>query len=167
MLPFAGGNLHPGFMGWVQGGGTPVGMLAEMLAGGLNANVGGRDHMPVEVEREYIGWMRDLFGFPQGATGLLVSGASMANFIGVLVARQRALGATVRERGVDAARLTAYASTATHSCVTRAMEMAGPSLGGAAAHPDPDSDHRIDDLKPPWRPPSKRSAARAGVLSLS
>ena len=49
VLPYAGGNLHPGFMGWVQGAGTPVGMLAEMLAAGLNANLGGRDHMPIEV----------------------------------------------------------------------------------------------------------------------
>jgi hypothetical protein len=24
ILPFAAGNVHPGFMGWVQGGGTPV-----------------------------------------------------------------------------------------------------------------------------------------------
>jgi hypothetical protein len=28
VLPFAAGNVHPGFMGWVHGGGTPVGMLA-------------------------------------------------------------------------------------------------------------------------------------------
>ena len=48
ILPDAIGNAHPGFMGWVQGGGTPVGMLAEMLAAGINANVGGRDQMPVE-----------------------------------------------------------------------------------------------------------------------
>ena len=46
VLPHAGGNLHPGFMGWVQGGGTVAGMLAEMLAGGMNANLGGRDHAP-------------------------------------------------------------------------------------------------------------------------
>jgi hypothetical protein len=50
ILPFAAGNVHPGFMGWVHGAGTPVGMLAEMLAAGLNANLGGRDQAPVEVE---------------------------------------------------------------------------------------------------------------------
>ncbi|MGB7986924.1 MAG: amino acid decarboxylase, partial [Terracidiphilus sp.] len=37
VLPYAQGNAHPGFMGWVNGGGTPVGMVAEMLAAGLNA----------------------------------------------------------------------------------------------------------------------------------
>lgn len=143
VLPYAGGNLHPGFMGWVQGAGTPVGMLAEMLAGGLNANLGGRDHMPIEVEREVIGWMRQLFGFPEGASGLLVTGASMANFIGVLVARQRALGEAGRRQGANGARLTAYASTAAHGCVTRAMEMAG--LGSDALRQIAVSaDQRID-----------------------
>ncbi len=38
VVPYATGNLHPRFMGWVHGGGNPVGMLAEMLAGGLNAS---------------------------------------------------------------------------------------------------------------------------------
>ncbi len=41
VVPYAAGNVHPGFMGWVHGAGTPVGMLAEMLAAGLNANLGG------------------------------------------------------------------------------------------------------------------------------
>ena len=51
VVPFAVGNAHPGFMGWVHGGGNVPGMLAEMLAAGLNANLGGRDHAPIEVER--------------------------------------------------------------------------------------------------------------------
>jgi hypothetical protein len=38
ILPFTLANVHPGFMGWVQGGGTIVGMLAEMLCAGMNAN---------------------------------------------------------------------------------------------------------------------------------
>src|SRR5580693_8136314 len=143
ILPFAAGNVHPGFMGWVHGAGTPVGMLAEMLAGGLNANLGGRDHMPIEVEREVIGWMRQLLGFPEGASGLLVTGASAANFIGVLVARQRVLGAAGRHQGATGARLTAYASAGVHGCVPRAMEMAG--LGSDALRRIAvTADHRID-----------------------
>ena len=54
IAPYATGNVHPGFMGWVHGGGTAVGMLAEMLAAGLNANLGGRDHIPIEVERQIV-----------------------------------------------------------------------------------------------------------------
>lgn len=96
ILPYGSGNTHPGFMGWVQGGGTPVGMLAKMLAAGLNANVGGRDHMAIEIERKVIGWSRELLGLPEGADGLFVTGTSMANFIAVLVARTKALGAASR-----------------------------------------------------------------------
>jgi glutamate/tyrosine decarboxylase-like PLP-dependent enzyme len=127
ILPYSSGNAHPGFMGWVQGGGTPVGMLADMLAAGMNANVGGRDHMAIEVERQMTAWTRDLFGFPRTASGLFVTGTSAANFIGVLVARTRALGPPVRDRGLAAIgrHLTAYTSAAAHGCIARAMEMAG------------------------------------------
>ena len=41
IAPYATGNRHPLFMGWVHGAGTPVGMLGEMLAAGLNAFTGG------------------------------------------------------------------------------------------------------------------------------
>ncbi|WP_305240622.1 aspartate aminotransferase family protein [Sulfuriferula sp.] len=127
VLPFAVGNAHPGFMGWVHGGGTPVGMLAEMLAAGLNANLGGRDQMPIEVERQVLQWMRDLFGFPDSASGLFVTGTSMANLIGVLVARTAALGTGVRQSGVAASgkRLTAYTSAGAHGCIAQAMDLAG------------------------------------------
>ena len=67
ILPYTAGNTHPGFMGWVQGGGTPVGTLAEMLAAGLNANLGGRDQIPLEVEKQVLQWMRELFAFPATA----------------------------------------------------------------------------------------------------
>jgi glutamate/tyrosine decarboxylase-like PLP-dependent enzyme len=145
VLPYGGGNLHPGFMGWVQGGGTPVGMLAEMLAGGLNANLGGRDHAPIQVEREVSAWVRQLFGLPETAGGLFVTGASMANFIGVLAARTRALGRESRRDGLAGGdkTLVAYVSRAAHSCVARAMEMSG--IGSAALRRiEFDADQRID-----------------------
>ena len=69
IAPYATGNVHPGFMGWVHGGGSAVGMLAEMLAAGLNANLGGRDHIPIEVERQIVQWMAEMFGFPAAPAG--------------------------------------------------------------------------------------------------
>src|SRR5580704_8752817 len=127
ILPYATGNAHPGFMGWVHGAGTPVGMLAEMLAAAINSNLGGRDHIPIEVERQIVRWMQTVFGFPESATGLFVTGTSMANLIGVLIARDVALGFEVRAEGVAASprRLTAYASAAVHTCVARAMDISG------------------------------------------
>ncbi len=143
VLPYAGGNLHPAFMGWVQGGGTPAGMLAEMLAGELNANLGGRDHAPIVVEQQVTGWMRQLFGFPESATGIFVTGTSQANLIAVLIARSQALGLASRKSGIGAAKLCAYASAAAHSCIARAADFSG--LGSAALRLIPYDDHqRID-----------------------
>jgi aromatic-L-amino-acid decarboxylase len=132
ILPFTARNAHPGFLGWVQGGGTAVGMLAEMLAAGLNANVGGRDQIPLEVENQVTHWMRTLFNFPPTASGLFVTGTSMANLLAVLIARDARLGPDVRRRGVGscAQRLTAYASTAVHGSMGRALDFAG--LGSEA-----------------------------------
>jgi aromatic-L-amino-acid decarboxylase len=143
VLPYSVGNLHPRFMGWVHGAGTPVGMLAEMLAGGLNANLGGRDHAPIEVERQVIAWAAEMVGMPAGTSGLLVTGTSIANLIGVLVARRAALGPAVRTEGLAGARLTAYTSAGAHGCIPRAMDMAG--LGTDALRLVPvDAAFRID-----------------------
>jgi aromatic-L-amino-acid/L-tryptophan decarboxylase len=145
IVPYATGNVHPGFMGWVHGGGTAVGMFAEMLAAGLNANLGGRDHIPVEVERQIVEWMRQMFDFPKAASGIFVTGTSMANLMAVLVARTSALGRSVRKRGIgdEGALLTAYTSKAAHGCITKAMDIAG--FGSNALQCiEVDRFHRID-----------------------
>jgi glutamate/tyrosine decarboxylase-like PLP-dependent enzyme len=145
ILPYTTGNVHPSFMGWVHGAGNPAGMLAEMLAAGLNANLGGRDHAPIEVERQIVQWMRVLFGFPQTASGLFVTGTSIANLIGVLVARTAALGAGVRRKGIAAAqrRLTAYVSAAAHGCIAQAMDLSGFGIEALRVVAIDDC-HRID-----------------------
>jgi glutamate/tyrosine decarboxylase-like PLP-dependent enzyme len=145
VVPFAVGNTHPGFMGWVHGGGNVPGMLAEMLAAGLNANLGGRDHAPIEVERQIVAWLRQLFGFPDTATGLFVTGTSMANFLGVLVARTAALGVGVRRNGVAAAAapLAAYTSAAAHGCIAQAMDLSGLGIEALRIVPT-NARHQID-----------------------
>ncbi|MCH4090338.1 MAG: pyridoxal-dependent decarboxylase [Acetobacter sp.] len=144
VLPYSVGNRHPGFMGWVHGGGTPVGMLAEMLAAGLNANLGGRDHAPVEVERMVIRWAATLMGFPDTASGLFVTGSSIANFIAVIVASRSAEdGLSLREHGVGRRSLVGYAARSAHGCVSRAFDLAG--LGSDALRLVPlDGSFRMD-----------------------
>lgn len=123
ILPYAVGNAHPRFMGWVHGGGTPVGMIAEMLAAGLNANLGGRNQAPVEIERQVMRWVRDLFGFPETASGVFVTGTSMANLIGCLCARFKK--APIFEGGLGEFALTAYTSTAAHISVAQSLDISG------------------------------------------
>ena len=140
--PYPTGNTHPRFMGWVHGGGNAVGMLAELLAAGLNANLGGRDHAPIEVERQVIRWSAELLGLPPETSGLLVTGTSVANLIGLLVARTAAIGVEARRTGLRDAKLVAYASEKAHGCIARAMDMAG--LGTDALRLVPcDSEHRM------------------------
>jgi aromatic-L-amino-acid/L-tryptophan decarboxylase len=143
ILPYSIGNVHPGFMGWVHGGGSVVGMLAEMLAGGLNANLGGRDQIPIEVERQITEWMRQLFHFPEGSSGLFVTGSSLANFIALLIARNAAQGKST-QTGVATSEkhLVAYTSSAAHGCISRGMEMSGLGKGALRCIPV-DVQHRM------------------------
>jgi len=93
--------------------------------------LGGRDHSGLEVERQIVEWMRQLFGFPTTASGLFVTGTSMANLIAVLIARDSALGFNVRRAGVGVGAgaskklLTAYASVAAHESLPKALDSCG------------------------------------------
>lgn len=126
------GNIHPRFWGWVIGGGTPLGALAEMLAAGLNPNMGGAEHAPNYAERQVLAWCKEMLGYPADSSGLLVSGGSMANFVGLAVARNTQAGYDVRQDGVGAngKRMVLYASDQAHSSVQKAVELLG--LGSQA-----------------------------------
>jgi glutamate/tyrosine decarboxylase-like PLP-dependent enzyme len=127
VIPFAAGNLHPRFMGWVQGAGTPVGMVAEMVAAALNMNCGGRDHIGLEVEQQIVRWMQEALGYTEGASGLFLTGSSMANFLAVIVAKIEALGVDTRRRGIKESdrKLVAYTSAEAHVCIAQALELSG------------------------------------------
>jgi glutamate/tyrosine decarboxylase-like PLP-dependent enzyme/GNAT superfamily N-acetyltransferase len=124
--PYATGNIHPRFWGWVQGSGAPVGVLADFLSAVMNCNSGDFDHAPAWVELQVIEWFREIMGFPPGTSGLLVSGGSAANLTALTVARNTQTE-NLRERGVDQSggRYTVYASREAHSSVRKAVELLG------------------------------------------
>jgi aromatic-L-amino-acid decarboxylase len=148
VMPYTNGNLHPRFWGWVQGQGTPLGMMADMLAAGINPHMGGFNQAPALVEHEVIRWLSELLGMPANTSGLLVSGGTMASTLGLAVARhagaQRA-GFDVREEGLQGTnpRLVFYGSTETHNWARKATELLG--LGNRAFRRVPvDAEYRID-----------------------
>jgi aromatic-L-amino-acid decarboxylase len=144
VLPYPTGNIHPRFWGWVMGTGSPMGALAELLAAGMNSHLAGYEDAAAGVEDQVLAWCRELLGFPAQASGLLVSGASMATLVGLSVARSEKAGVDVRRTGLHGLpRMTLYASRETHACVRRAVEVLG--LGSDSVRLLPvDADFRVD-----------------------
>ena len=144
VLPFTNGSRSPRFFGWVQGNGTPLGMMADMLASGMNAHMAGFNDSARLVEERVIAWMAELMGLPSGAGGLLMSGGTLANYMGVAVARHAKAGFDVRTEGaLGGPRLTVYASTEVHSWAQKCLELLG--LGAASLRKVPvDEVFRVD-----------------------
>ncbi len=145
VLPYPHGNIHPRYWGFVNGTGTVFGMFAEMLAAAMNPNVGGADHSAVYVERQVLDWCKEMLGYPPEASGILVSGGSMANLLGLAIARNTKTDFDIRTEGVRAApgMLTVYCSSETHSSVQKAVELLG--LGSKALRKVPvDREYRLD-----------------------
>jgi glutamate/tyrosine decarboxylase-like PLP-dependent enzyme len=136
---------HPRFYAYISGAGTVPGAVADLLAAGLNANLGGWRLSPAatEIELNLTRWFADRFGLPDTAGGLIVSGGAMANFVALKAARDRTAGWDVRRDGArDGPPLAIYESAEAHVVNDRAADMLG--LGTAAVrHVAVDDSYRM------------------------
>ncbi|UCD01851.1 MAG: amino acid decarboxylase [Promethearchaeota archaeon] len=150
ILPYPLGNPHPRFWGWAVGNGTPFGLLAEMLAATMNPNVGGGEHIANYVENQVIDWAKDILGYDPNASGILVSGASIANFIGLAVARNKMAGYDIKKEGLRASKkdLLIYGSEEMHNSIDKAVFLLGLGINSLRKIPVNDKyEIRIDKLK--------------------
>jgi aromatic-L-amino-acid/L-tryptophan decarboxylase len=123
-------NGHPRFFGYITASPAPIGILGDLLAAAVNANVGAWMLAPAatEVEAQTVRWIAEFIGYPSACGGLLVSGGNMANIICLLAARAAKSGRDVREHGVangSRRRLRVYASAETHTWIQKAADLAG------------------------------------------
>jgi aromatic-L-amino-acid/L-tryptophan decarboxylase len=130
-------NGHPRFYGYITASPAPIGMLGDLLAAAINANVGAWRLAPVatEIEAQTVRWLAELIGYPRDCGGLFVSGGNIANFVAVLAARTATAGWDVRRTGLDAAvarPLRIYASSETHTWLQKAADISG--IGTDAIH---------------------------------
>jgi aromatic-L-amino-acid/L-tryptophan decarboxylase len=149
LMPYPMGNGHPRFFGWVNSPPAHLAALTEMLAAALNASCAGGDHAAVYLEHGVVGWLMDLVDFPRdGSYGLLVSGGSMASLTALAAARHaaaRADGWDLRACGLQGDRryLTLYASSESHGCIRKSVELLG--LGSDSIRTVPvDAGFRMD-----------------------
>jgi glutamate/tyrosine decarboxylase-like PLP-dependent enzyme len=130
ILPYYLGNIHPRYWSWVMGAGTAQSMLAEMLAAGMNCNVGIGDQAPMYVDQQVIDWCRQMMSFPPESSGALVSSASVANLNALIVARN-SVSTSIRSSGINGQKkMVIYASTETHSSIQKAAEIIGIGSDG-------------------------------------
>jgi glutamate/tyrosine decarboxylase-like PLP-dependent enzyme len=87
------GAVHsagPRFFHFVNGGVTPAALGADWLTSTIDQNAGAWVSTPLGAHLEIVAlrWLRELFGLPVSWGGVLTSGATMANFVGLACARR-------------------------------------------------------------------------------
>jgi aromatic-L-amino-acid decarboxylase len=126
VLPYALGNTHPRFWGWVCGNGSATGMLADMIASAMNPTTSFGEHADLYVEKQVLDWTKEIYGFPRSSSGILTTGASLANILAITTARNF-YNKEIRKKGIRNinGQLVIYASAETHSCLQKAVELLG------------------------------------------
>ena len=140
-------TAHPRHLAYIIGSPAPIGGLADLLAAMLDANVSSwwRSAMASEIEVQVIKWIAELVSYPSDCGGLLVSGGSMANYVGLLAARKAKSPWEVRSLGLvegGCRPLRLYASDQTHAWIEKAADLFGLGTNSIRWIPS-DSNQRI------------------------
>jgi aromatic-L-amino-acid decarboxylase len=111
---------HPGYMAFIPGQGTWPGALGDFIASALNLYGGSwkEGAGPSQLELTVLDWFKSWIGYPQSASGNLVSGGSAANMTALACARES-------RAGVMSDDLVLYLADQAHSSMARAARILG------------------------------------------
>lgn len=148
-LPAATATSGPRYFHWVTGGNTPAALGADWITGLLDQQAYSWYGSPLAVELELIAldWLRQLFGIPAGWPGIMTTGASMANFVGLAAARQwwgHRHGADVAQHGLRGLPdMPVLAGGYIHASAVKVLSMLGAGRSSVRQHVRDDAG-RID-----------------------
>ncbi len=149
LLPYCTHVGHPGYFGLITPSPNLMGILGDFICSALNQNIGAYTIGPsgVAMERRTVRWLTDLIGYGEHAGGNLTSGGTMANFIGLKLARDYASRDLAQHDGVRE-RWAVYTSEERHVSVDKAVDAVGVGRQGLRALPTDDGFRvRLDALE--------------------
>jgi len=141
VIPLGFGTAAPGYLAYIPGGGIPQSAIGDLIAETVNRHTSIWLPAPglVQIETVAIRWLCDMVGYPEGARGLLTTGGSMANFIGLVTARRERLPEDFLAGMI-------YASDQAHHCVQKGAMLAGFPLSNVRTVPSDESFHMCLDV---------------------
>ncbi|MEU9446854.1 aminotransferase class I/II-fold pyridoxal phosphate-dependent enzyme [Streptomyces sp. NPDC048304] len=127
--PGFSGSAGPRYLGFVTRGATPASVAGDWLTSVFDQNLSGAGgSWAQELERETLGWLRELFGLGEAHSGAFVTGATVSNTVGLAVGREwlgERLGLDVSRAGAAALGPVDVLSGSPHSSVAKAMSVLG------------------------------------------
>lgn len=133
------GTAGPRFFGWVIGASHETGVAADMLTGAWGQNTGMYAGSPAAALVEKIAgdWLLDILRLPKECSAGFVTGATMANFVGLAAARNEVLrraGWDVEAKGLyGAPPVRVVLGADAHTTVLAALRFLG--FGAKTAEP--------------------------------
>lgn len=128
VIPNLSGSRGGRYWGFVTGGATPIATFADWLVSTFDQNVSkGGDSVATEIERQTLNWLKDLFYLPEELQGILTTGATSANFLGAITARQfigSQQGLNIAKDGLFKLDVNIF-STTPHASMVKSLGMAG------------------------------------------
>jgi len=121
-------SAGPRYFGFVTGGSTPAAVAGDWLVSTFDQNAcGNNDSIAPQIEHQTIHFLKQLFGLDNEYYGSFVTGATMANFTGLALARQwvgERYGLDPAEDGLGSFPLKVVSATP-HSTILKSLSMLG------------------------------------------